>query len=370
MSARRARRSPFSGLPFPTSCRFLFSVLLCWSPLAACPRLPLTCLCSTMGKCSKCGRLGHYAPTCSFVTESAQGTSTFANENANERPPESATVSSTAQGKRKMDSDAFQCVICATSPMRPPIFLTCVSRCHVVCSTCHPKLKDSSATCPMCRDPMPSSDSRNTSLEKMISDVSGPIKCFNGCGMTMAYNDFLQHENVCAKLMISCPICNKLCLKTTPKFRPMLDSFTMPIGSTSSRDFSRKFIRPWFKREYNCTPDICDHIYYEHRAGYSTSTQFTIINVALDCVKTLLRSESKCYFILNYNANRDLPPALLTFYVVKHSDLDALPYVHLTVPFPFGLGPSTVGIPFFMANQRTAPTGSSSSRSEITAHRL
>lgn len=96
----------------------------------------------------------------------------------------------------EIDED-YQCSVCLQL-LCPPVIQSCISNGHLICHGCYTELqKNDCDTCPMCRDPFPPMVVRNRKFEQHVLEQMFPcIYCFNGCGATMPYSEWMSHDNL------------------------------------------------------------------------------------------------------------------------------------------------------------------------------
>ena len=194
--------------------------------------------------CSICGQTGHYRVRCPHANTSARtglseaaASTAPASASASVAPASASATSATsarstsssmaASSKRKApanrkapndadtEDDSARCSVCLQSPMRPPLYTTCLKNGHVVCATCYPKLQSAAppARCPECREAMPQEACRNIALERAIAQHCPAIKCFNGCGYASLYFCTLVLSHLLRALMLRALMLRALMLR-------------------------------------------------------------------------------------------------------------------------------------------------------------
>ena len=100
--------------------------------------------------------------------------------------------------------ESLQCPVCSQVPKAAPIY-QCPSG-HLVCSTCHAKLK----TCPQCRKKLGSF--RNLLAEQLLESSTEPCAHVKlGCLDRLSLGRAEAHSRECKFREVSCPVpqCNQ-----------------------------------------------------------------------------------------------------------------------------------------------------------------
>ena len=126
---------------------------------------------------------------------SGQASSSGQASNVSNKPGTSAD-DSRKRKESEASSDLFTCSVCLTNPMKPPIMISCTFG-HSVCADCFCQLHRTTQKCPQCRMGFPAVDTRNILVENIVETHVGTVPCYNGCGASVVYHDWMAHDKVC-----------------------------------------------------------------------------------------------------------------------------------------------------------------------------